>query len=141
LQASSWHGCLPFVPQAPEWRYAGLRMRQRITRAVRMRLEMNTPFISSWAQALSLQVRPLLHISCRPHDGQRSTGAPRQRRHCCAPASSAGGRDLARTRYGSSHVNLPTLADLRGQAIRPPTSPGTPSAPHWRPCSRRLRCS
>ncbi len=32
-------------------------MRQRIMHAIRLRLEMNKPFVSSWAQALSLQAR------------------------------------------------------------------------------------
>jgi hypothetical protein len=34
-----------------------MRMRDRIAKAVRMRLELNAPHISGWAQALSLQVR------------------------------------------------------------------------------------
>ena len=32
-------------------------MRDRIAKAVRMRLELNAPYMSGWAQALSLQVR------------------------------------------------------------------------------------
>jgi ubiquinone biosynthesis protein COQ9 len=35
-----------------------MRIRDRITKAVRMRLELNAPHISTWAQALSLQATP-----------------------------------------------------------------------------------
>lgn len=42
--------------EADEGRLKNLILRERVYKLVRARLEMQTPFISKWAQALSIQV-------------------------------------------------------------------------------------